>query len=81
MNSLTTIQHTMICYQTGQGGGSTFGEPYYLETGKNYDWRYTSDGNENAFGVSTARLSGSYALNGVTQQNVVFRAQLTLMGV
>ena len=43
---------------------------------------YTSDGNENAFGVSTARLSGSYSGNGsVTQQNVVFRAQLTLMGV
>ena len=82
MNSLTTTQHTMVCYQTGQGGGSTFGEPYYLETGKDYDWRYTSDGNENNFGVGTARLSGSYSGNGsVTQQNVVFRAQLTLMGV
>ena len=66
---------------TGQGGGSTFGEPYYLETGKEYDWRYTSDGGENQFGTGTSRLSGSYTLGGVTQQNVVFRAQLTLMGV
>ena len=82
MNSLTTSQHGMVCYQTGQGGGSTFGEPYYLETGKNYDWRYTSDGGENSFSTSTAKLSGSYSGNGsVTQQNVVFRAQLTLMGV
>ena len=82
MNSLTTSQHNMTCYQTGQGGGSTFGEPYYLETGKNYDWRYTSDGGENSFSTSTAKLSGSYSGNGsVTQQNVVFRAQLTLMGV
>ena len=82
MNSLTTIQHNMTCYQTGQGGGSTFGEPYYLETGKDYDWRYTSDGGENSFSTSTAKLSGSYSGNGsVTQQNVVFRAQLTLMGV
>ena len=82
MNSLTTRQHNMVCYQTGQGGGSTFGEPYYLETGKNYDWRYTSDGGENSFSTSTAKLSGSYSGNGsVTQQNVVFRAQLTLMGV
>ena len=81
MNSLTTTQHNMVCYQTGQGGGSTFGEPYYLETGKNYDWRYSSDGNENAFGTGTARLSGNYALGGVTMQNVVFRAQLTQMGV
>ena len=46
MNSLTTTQHNMVCYQTGQGGGSTFGEPYYLETGKDYDWRYSSDGGE-----------------------------------
>ena len=82
MNSLTTSQHGMVCYQTGQGGGSTFGEPYYLETGKDYDWRYTSDGNENNFGTGTSRLSGSYSGNGsVTQQNVVFRAQLTQMGV
>ena len=82
MNSLTTSQHNMTCYQTGQGGGSTFGEPYYLETGKDYDWRYTSDGGENSFSTSTAKLSGSYSGNGsVTQQNVVFRAQLTLMGV
>ena len=82
MNSLTTSQHGMVCYQTGQGGGSTFGEPYYLETGKDYDWRYTSDGGENSFSTSTAKLSGSYSGNGsVTQQNVVFRAQLTLMGV
>ena len=81
MNSLTTTQHTMVCYQTGQGGGSTFGEPYYLETGKDYDWRYSSDGGENQFGTSTSHLSGSYSNGGVTQQNVVFRAQLTLMGV
>ena len=81
MNSITTTQHTMVCYQTGQGGGSAFGEPYYLETGKEYDWRYTSDGGENQFGTGTSRLSGSYTLGGVTQQNVVFRAQLTLMGV
>ena len=81
MNSLTTSQHGMVCYQTGQGGGSAFGEPYYLETGKEYDWRYTSDGGENQFGTGTSRLSGSYTLGGVTQQNVVFRAQLTLMGV
>ena len=81
MDSITTIQHTMVCYQTGQGGGSAFGEPYYLETGKEYDWRYTSDGGENQFGTGTSRLSGSYTLGGVTQQNVVFRAQLTLMGV
>ena len=82
MNSLTTIQHNMTCYQTGQGGGSTFGEPYYLETGKDYDWRYTSDGGENSFSTSTSKLSGAYSGNGsVTQQNVVFRAQLTLMGV
>ena len=82
MNSLTTSSHGMICYQTGQGGGSTFGEPYYLETGKDYDWRYTSDGNENNFGTSSNKLSGSYSGNGsVTQQNVVFRAQLTQMGV
>ena len=81
MNSLTTSQHGMVCYQTGQGGGSTFGEPYYLETGKDYDWRYTSDGGEGAFSTSTARLSGAYTLGGVRQQNVVFRAQLTQMGV
>ena len=81
MNSITTTQHTMVCYQTGQGGGSAFGEPYYLETGKEYDWRYTSDGGENQFGTGTSRLSGSYTLGGVTQQNVVFRAQLTQMGV
>ena len=81
MNSLTTSQHTMVCYQTGQGGGSTFGEPYYLETGKDYDWRYTSDGGEGSFGTGTSRLSGSYSNGGVTQQNVVFRAQLTQMGV
>lgn len=81
MNSLTTIQHNMTCYQTGQGGGSTFGEPYYLETGKDYDWRYTSDGGENSFSTSTSKLSGAYTLGGVRQQNVVFRAQLTLMGV
>ena len=71
MNSLTTSQHNMTCYQTGQGGGSTFGEPYYLETGKDYDWRYTSDGGENSFSTSTAKLSGSYSGNGsVTQQNL-----------
>ena len=81
MNSLTTTQHNMVCYQTGQGGGSTFGEPYYLETGKDYDWRYSSDGSESNFGTSTSHLSGSYTNGGVTQQNVVFRAQLTLMGV
>ena len=81
MNSLTTSQHGVVCYQTGQGGGSTFGEPYYLETGKDYDWRYTSDGGEGAFGTGTSRLGGSYALGGVTMQNVVFRAQLTQMGV
>ena len=81
MNSLTTSQHGMVCYQTGQGGGSTFGEPYYLETGKEYDWRYSSDGGENQFSTSTSHLSGSYTLGGVTQQNVVFRAQLTQMGV
>ena len=81
MNSITTIQHNMVCYQTGQGGGSTFGEPYYLETGKDYDWRYTSDGGEGHFSTSTSRLSGAYTLGGVRQQNVVFRAQLTLMGV
>ncbi len=81
MNSLTTTQHNMVCYQTGQGGGSAFGEPYYLETGKDYDWRYSSDGGENSFGTSTSHLSGSYSNGGVTQQNVVFRAQLTLMGV
>ena len=81
MNSITTTQHTMVCYQTGQGGGSAFGEPYYLETSKEYDWRYTSDGGENQFGTGTSRLSGSYTLGGVTQQNVVFRAQLTQMGV
>ena len=82
MNSITTTQHNMVCYQTGQGGGSTFGEPYYLETGKDYDWRYTSDGGEGSFGTGTSRLSGSYSGNGsVTQQNVVFRAQLTQMGV
>ena len=81
MNSLTTTQHNMVCYQTGQGGGSTFGEPYYLETGKDYDWRYSSDGSESNFGTSTSHLSGSHTNGGVTQQNVVFRAQLTLMGV
>ncbi len=81
MDSITTIQHNMVCYQTGQGGGSTFGEPYYLETGKDYDWRYTGDGAENHFSTSTSRLSGAYTLGGVRQQNVVFRAQLTLMGV
>ena len=81
MNSLTTSQHNMVCYQTGQGGGSTFGESYYLETGKDYDWRYTSDGGEGHFSTSTSRLSGSYSNGGVTQQNVVFRAQLTQMGV
>ena len=81
MNSLTTSQHGVVCYQTGQGGGSTFGEPYYLETGKDYDWRYTSDGGEGSFGTGTSRLSGSYSNGGVTQQNVVFRAQLTQMGV
>ena len=81
MNSLTTSQHGMVCYQTGQGGGSTFGEPYYLETGKDYDWRYSSDGSESNFGTSTSHLSGSHTYGGVTQQNVVFRAQLTLMGV
>ena len=81
MNSLTTSQHGMVCYQTGQGGGSTFGEPYYLETGKDYDWRYSSDGSESNFGTSTSHLSGSHTNGGVTQQNVVFRAQLTLMGV
>ena len=81
MNSLTTSQHGMVCYQTGQGGGSTFGEPYYLETGKEYDWRYSSDGGENQFSTSTSHLAGSYTLGGVTQQNVVFRAQLTQMGV
>ena len=82
MNSLTTSQHNMTCYQTGQGGGSTFGEPYYLETGKDYDWRYTSDGGEASFSTGTSRLSGAYSGNGsVTQQNVVFRAQLTQMGV
>ena len=81
MNSLTTSQHGVVCYQTGQGGGSTFGESYYLETGKDYDWRYTSDGGEGHFSTSTSRLSGSYSNGGVTQQNVVFRAQLTQMGV
>ena len=82
MNSITNIQHTMVCYQNGQGGGSTFGEPYYLETGKDYDWRYTSDGGEGSFGTGTSRLSGAYTGNGsVRQQNVVFRAQLTQMGV
>ena len=81
MNSITTTQHTMVCYQTGQGGGSAFGEPYYLETSKEYDWRYSSDGGENQFGTSTSHLSGSYSNGGVTQQNVVFRAQLTQMGV
>ena len=81
MNSLTTSQHGMVCYQTGQGGGSTFGEPYYLETGKDYDWRYSSDGSESNFGTSTSHLSGSHTNGGVTQQNVVFRAQLTQMGV
>ena len=81
MDSITTTQHGMVCYQTGQGGGSTFGEPYYLETGKEYDWRYSSDGGENQFGTSTSHLSGSYSNGGVTQQNVVFRAQLTQMGV
>ena len=82
MNSLTTTSHGVVCYQTGQGGGSTFGEPYYLETGKNYDWRYSSDGGEGTFSTGTAWISGSYSGHGsVTQQNVVFRAQLTQMGV
>ena len=81
MNSLTTTQHNMVCYQTGQGGGSTFGEPYYLETGKDYDWRYSSDGNENSFSTSTSWLSGNYTGHGGTkQQNVIFRAELTKVG-
>ena len=41
----------------------------------------SSDGGENSFGTGTSYLSGSYTNGGVTQQNVVFRAQLTLMGV
>ena len=81
MNSITTTQHTMVCYQTGQGGGSAFGEPYYLETSKEYDWRYQSDGGENSFSTGTSYLSGSYSGHGsVTQQNVVFRAELTRVG-
>ena len=81
MDSLTSTQHNMVCYQTGQGGGSTFGEPYYLDSSKEYDWRYSSDGNENSFSTSTSYLSGSYSGHGsVTQQNVVFRAELTRVG-
>ena len=81
MNSITTTQHGVVNYQNGQGGGSTFGEPYYLETGKEYDWRYSSDGGEASFGTGTSHISGSHSNGGVTQQNVVFRAQLTQMGV
>ena len=81
MNSITTIQHGMVCYQSHEGGGSTFGEPYYLETGKEYDWRYSSDGGEASFSTGTSYLSGAHTNGGVRQQNVVFRAQLTQMGV
>ena len=70
-------QFNCIGYHASQSGHLTFGETYYLATGKNYDFRFSCDGNMAGMGTGTSYLLANYNGHGsVTQYNVVFRARL-----
>ena len=75
--NLTAGAFNFVGYVDAQDGAHTFGERYYLETGKTYSFRWSCDGNMGAFGTGTSYLLANHAYGGVTMYNTVFRARLS----
>ena len=72
----TNVNLTMIGYHDNESGHLSVGEQYYLETGHEYDFRWSCDGNMNTMSTGTNYLLSNYTLGGVTQYNVVLRFRL-----
>ena len=71
-------QSATVGYTTGQGHNNNSGDCYYLETGHNYTFRTSQDGDA-SFSQTTSWLYGDYAIGGVTTRNCVARVNLTKM--
>ena len=72
----TNSQFNTIGYHDNESGHLTFGEKYYLETGKDYDFRFACDGNMAGMSTSTAVLLANRSLGGCIMKNVVWRARI-----
>ena len=72
----TNSQFNCIGYHDNESGHLTFGEKYYLETGKDYDFRFACDGNMAGMSTSTAALLANRSLGGCITKNVVWRARI-----
>ena len=72
----TNSQFNCIGYHDNESGHLTFGEKYYLETGKDYDFRFACDGSMAGMSTSTAVLLANRSLGGCIMKNVVWRARI-----
>ena len=72
----TNSNYNCIGYHDNESGHLTFGEKYYLETGKSYDFRFACDGNMAGMSTSTSYLLANRSLGGCIQKNVVWRARI-----
>ena len=77
-----TFASPTIAYAQVQGNNTNVCDTFYLQTGKTYTIRQSSDGTFTTFGTSTSYLFGNYAVGGITSRNTIARTCITkLSGV
>jgi len=70
----------MVGYVASQGAGLNESDAlYYLETNKQYSFRFSADGAMGIFSTTTAHTLGNYTVSGVVKNNSLFRATITKM--
>ena len=77
----TNSQFNCIGYHDNESGHLTFGEKYYLETGKDYDFRFACDGSMAGMSTGTAVLLANRSLGGCIMKNVVWRARINKVSI
>jgi len=76
-----TFQAPVVAYATTQGNNVNVCDTYYLQTGKTYSVRQSSD-NMGGFSTSASYLFGNYSVGGITSRNTLARTCITkLSGV